>query len=95
MRNFTPPSWLPSGDIGKGRWNLCELIDGRTVYARVECIGGREPMVAYFETGGCEFVSHLLKTVQPEYYLDVDWIQFDATFDKGGVTFAKESDNGK
>ena len=92
-RNFTAPAWLPSGDIGKGRWNICELIDGRTVYARIECRGGREPMMAYHQNNGhvsSENVTHLLKTVQPEYHLDVDWIQFDAAFERGGVTFAKE-----
>lgn len=89
-RNFTPPAWLPAGDFGKGRWNLCELIDGRQVYARVECRCGREPMMAHFENGGSEVVTGLLRVVQPEYYLGVDWIQFDVAFDRGGVTFAKE-----
>ena len=90
-RNFTPPSWLPESDpYMHGIWNICTFADGRKVFARREYRGYYGPLIAYDENGRTGYVDENICAVEPEYTILTNWATFDAAFERGGVTFAKE-----
>ncbi len=91
MRNFTPPAWLPEQTYGCSKWYIATFRDGSDGYARYESIGGRDVLMVHGHFGSRFTVANdKIATLEPEYITDIDWATFDAAFDKGGVTFAKE-----